>query len=330
MTQPVLEVLRLSKTFSVAQGLFARAQVHAVDDVSFAIPAGETLAIVGESGSGKTTIAKLVLGLERPSGGEIRFEGADLSRMDGAARRHLRRHMQAVFQNPYESLNPRLRVGTIVGEPLLAHERLDRPEFDKRVAAALEVVGLPASAAQLFPHEFSGGQRQRIAIARALVLRPRLIVLDEPISALDVSIRAQILNVLADVQQEFGLTYLLIAHDLALVEQFATRVAVMYLGRIAETGTVAEVFGQPEHPYTQALLASVPRPNPDHRPPKGIIEGEIGSAMSIPQGCRFHPRCPHAFAPCFQQEPPVREGGGHSWTCHLPPGGQGQRPTGLA
>ncbi len=320
MTQAILEVDRLSKVFSVPHGLVARAAVRAVDDVSFSIAPGQTLAIVGESGSGKTTVSKLILGLEQPTSGQIRFEGHDIQNMDRAAHKHYRRQVQAVFQNPYESLNPRLRVRTIIGEPVMAHERVSAAELDKRVAQALEVVGLPASAAQLFPHEFSGGQRQRIAIARALVLRPRLLVLDEPISALDVSIRAQILNMLADVQEEFGLTYLLIAHDLSLVEHFSNQVAVMYLGSLVEAGPVAQVFSAPRHPYTQALLASVPRPDPDHRPPKGVIIGEISSALATPAGCRFHPRCPHAFAPCKTTQPALGKAGDHAWACHLPQG----------
>ena len=309
----MLEVRGLQKHFKVG-----RATVKAVDGVDFRVDEGETFALVGESGCGKTTIAKLVLMLERPSAGSILFEGEDLTRLSAAGLHRYRRQVQAVFQDPYASLNPRLRVRTIVAEPILAHERPDKATLARRVAEVLDVVGLPASAADLYPHEFSGGQRQRIAIARALALKPRCLVLDEPISALDVSIRAQILNLLADIQQQFKLTYLIIAHDLALVEHFSNRVGVMYLGNLVETGPTEAVFAQPQHPYTRALLASVPRPDPDHRPPVGAILGEIGSAMAPPPGCKFHPRCPQAMPRCASEVPAWRATGpAQAAACHL-------------
>ncbi len=315
----LLEVRDLKKHFRVGGGLLRTSgTVKAVDGVSFAVAEGETFALVGESGCGKTTIAKLVLMLEKPTSGAILFDGEDLASLGGAGIKAYRRQVQTVFQDPYASLNPRLRVRTIIAEPILAHGRPERAELRKRVEEVLDVVGLPKTAADLFPHEFSGGQRQRVAIARALALNPRCIVLDEPISALDVSIRAQILNLLADIQERFRLTYLIIAHDLALVEHFSTRVGVMYLGNMVEAGPTSEVFAHPRHPYTQALLASVPRPDPDHRAPVDAIRGEIASAMAPPPGCKFHPRCPHARPVCNTEVPVWRNlGATHSAACHL-------------
>jgi oligopeptide/dipeptide ABC transporter ATP-binding protein len=317
MTQPILTLSHVTKNFPVRTGLFNHGLVRAVDDVSFSVGPGQTMALVGESGSGKTTVAKLALKLENPTSGVIHFDGINLTMMDRATLKSYRRQVQAVFQNPYSSLNPRLPVRMLIGEPILAHESLSRVELSRRVGSILELVGLPQTAAGLYPHEFSGGQRQRIAIGRALALRPKLIVLDEPTSALDVSMRAQILNLLADIQEEFGLTYLLIAHDLALVGHFCTTVAVMYLGRVVESGNVEQVFSQPRHPYTQALLASVLRPDPDHSLAGLGIRGEISSALAPPPGCKFHPRCPHAFQPCSKTAPPTYSSGGHSWDCHL-------------
>ncbi|MGE0421844.1 MAG: ABC transporter ATP-binding protein [Reyranellaceae bacterium] len=315
----LLEVRDLKKHFRVGGGLLqSGGTVKAVDGVSFAVNEGETFALVGESGCGKTTIAKLVLMLERPTSGSILFDGQDLTSLGSAGVKAYRRQVQTVFQDPYASLNPRLRVRTIIAEPILAHGRPDRAQLRKRVEEVLDVVGLPKTAADLFPHEFSGGQRQRVAIARALALNPRCIVLDEPISALDVSIRAQVLNLLADIQERFRLTYLIIAHDLALVEHFSTRVGVMYLGNMVEAGPTSEVFARPRHPYTQALLASVPRPDPDHRPPVDAIRGEIASAMAPPSGCKFHPRCPHAMPKCNTEFPAWRNlGATHAAACHL-------------
>lgn len=291
--------------------------VRAVDDVSIAVERGETVALVGESGCGKSTLAKLVLGLEKLTAGAIRFEGENVAGRRGAVLKHYRRQVQAVFQDPYSSLNPRLRIGSILSEPLTAHG-VPRKEIGPKIAEVLEMVGLPGTAARLYPHEFSGGQRQRVAIARALILRPSLVVLDEPISALDVSIRAQILNLLQDLQGALNLTYFVIAHDLALVRHMSDRVAVMYLGEIVESGASETLFDNPQHPYTQALLAAVPRPDPAHPRPSGHLSGEISSAMNIPDGCRFHPRCPHANDRCRTEVPAaVQLEDQHTASCHL-------------
>jgi oligopeptide/dipeptide ABC transporter ATP-binding protein len=308
----MLELAGVTKHYRARNGL-----VRAVESVSLRVEPRTTMALVGESGCGKTTIAKMILQQERPTSGAIRFEGQDIATMDRAALKAYRRQVMAVFQDPYSSLNPRLRVGTIIAEPVLAHERKSRAELDKIVAEVLDVVGMPAGAARLYPHEFSGGQRQRIAIARALALRPRLMVLDEPVSALDVSIRAQILNLLADIQTEFGLTYLIIAHDLALVEHFSSDVAVVYLGCVSETGPTEQVFATPQHPYTQALLAAVPLPDPDHVLSEAAAMGEIASAMNPPSGCRFHTRCPHVMDIC-RSTAPILTGAPHAAACHLP------------
>ena len=307
----MLELQSVTKHYRTKRGM-----VRAVEGVSFSMRPKTTLALVGESGCGKTTIAKMILQLERPTSGAIRFEGRDVATMDATALKAYRRQVMAVFQDPYASLNPRLRVGTIIAEPILAHESPGRAAVEKRVAEVLDVVGLPANSARLYPHEFSGGQRQRIAIARALALQPRMMVLDEPVSALDVSIRAQVLNLLADIQEEFGLTYLIIAHDLALVEHFSDDVAVIYLGRVAEAGPTAEVFAAPRHPYTQALLAAVPQPDPDHVLSETAAAGEIASALDPPSGCRFHPRCPLVIDRCRSEVPALR-GAPHAASCHL-------------
>ena len=307
----MLEVQSITKHYRTKRGV-----VRAVEGVSFAVRPKTTLALVGESGCGKTTIAKMILQLERPTSGAIRFEGRDVAAMDATALKAYRRQVMAVFQDPYASLNPRLRVGTIIAEPILAHENPGRAAVERRVAEVLDVVGMPAGSARLYPHEFSGGQRQRIAIARALALRPRMMVLDEPVSALDVSIRAQVLNLLADIQAEFGLTYLIIAHDLALVEHFSDDVAVIYLGRVAEAGPTGEVFAAPRHPYTQALLAAVPQPDPDHVLSETAAMGEIASALDPPSGCRFHPRCPLVIEKCRSIVPELR-GARHATSCHL-------------
>ncbi|MBM3554445.1 MAG: ATP-binding cassette domain-containing protein [Alphaproteobacteria bacterium] len=321
MTAALLEIRGLTKHFPVAGGLFAaKGAVRAVEDVSFDLFPGDTFALVGESGCGKTTIAKMILGLERPTAGSIRFKGVDIVNAGRTAMLDYRSQAQAVFQDPYASLNPRLKVKTIIAEPILAHRQERGDVLGRKVAELLDTVGLPASAAELYPHEFSGGQRQRIAIARALALQPRMIVLDEPISALDVSIRAQILNLLADIQEEFALTYLVIAHDLALVEHFSSRVGVMYLGGMVEYGPTEAVYANPAHPYTQALLASVPRPDPDHQPPEGMISGEIASALAPPPGCKFNPRCPRALPICASAVPTrvsPRAGVSHWASCHL-------------
>lgn len=290
--------------------------LKAVDGVTLSVLRGETFALVGESGCGKSTLASLILKLNPLSGGRIAFADEDVGALRGRALKRYRSRMQAVFQDPYSSLNPRLKVRTILAEPLLAHGGVRR-DVSAKVERVLSLVGLPSTAAGLYPHEFSGGQRQRIAIARALILEPDLIVLDEPISALDVSIRAQILNLLQDLQTELGLTYLLIAHDLALVEHAADRVAVMYLGQIVETGPKADVFDNPQHPYTQALLAAVPRPDPGAPRASGQVRGEIASPLAPPAGCRFHPRCPHVQDICRSTAPGFVADGTHGASCHL-------------
>jgi len=317
----LLEVQDLKKHFPVRQS-GGKGLVRAVDGVSFGVEAGQTFALVGESGCGKTSIARLLLLLERPTHGRILFDGQDVLALGRRGVHAYRRQVQAVFQDPSSSFNPRLRVSTVLAEPIIAHEGWgvlrDRAALRRRLAELLDIVGLPAGAMDLYPHEFSGGQRQRIAVARALALRPRLLVLDEPTSALDVSIRAQIVNLLSDIQRDFGLAYVVIAHDLALVRHFSTVVGVMYLGRMVESGASEEVFDAPAHPYTQALLGSAPRPDPDHQPSEGLILGEIGSALHPPPGCRFHPRCPRAMAVCARQEPrPVAVPTGQVATCHL-------------
>jgi len=315
----LVEATDLSKHFAVRRGLFTRraAVVRALDGVTFAIEAGRTLGVVGESGCGKTTLAKLVLRLERPTAGAVAWEGRPLAGLEGEDLQRYRRAVQAVFQDPYASLNPRMRVGPIVAEPLVTHEQLTGTETTTRVQRLLDLVGLPPRAATLFPHEFSGGQRQRIAIARALSVSPKLIVLDEPVSALDVSIRAQILNLLGDLQRQLGVSYLFIAHDLAAVAHMSHTIAVMYLGQIVEIGEAATVARAPKHPYTQALFAAALPSHPDQRGDGVLIRGEIPSPLAPPAGCRFHPRCPHAMPRCADEEPKLRVDGGRRVACHL-------------
>jgi oligopeptide/dipeptide ABC transporter ATP-binding protein len=315
----ILEALGLSKHFRAKRGLFGadRGTVRAVDNISFAIESGRTLGVVGESGCGKTTTAKLVLGLEEPTAGMIRFDGKDLQQLDKAGRRHYRKSVQAVFQDPFASLNPRMRVGGIIAEPLTTNETLSADEARKRVANLLDLVGLPQKAADLFPHEFSGGQRQRIAIARALSLSPRLVVLDEPVSALDVSIRAQILNLLRDLQAELGLSYLFIAHDLAAVAHMSHQIVVMYLGKIVESGDAKTLARTPKHPYTEALFAAALPSHPDEVHADIILTGEVPSPLNPPAGCRFHPRCSHAMARCGTDEPLLAATDGRQVACHL-------------
>jgi oligopeptide/dipeptide ABC transporter ATP-binding protein len=315
----IIEADGLSKHFRAKRGLFGtdRGTVRAVDGVSFAIESGRTLGVVGESGCGKTTTAKLVLGLEEPTAGQIRFEGRGLQTLDAVGRRHYRKSVQAVFQDPFASLSPRMRVGAIIAEPLVTNETLSAEDAKKRVAELLDLVGLPEKAASLFPHEFSGGQRQRIAIARALSLSPRLIVLDEPVSALDVSIRAQILNLLRDLQAELGLSYLFIAHDLAAVAHMSHQIIVMYLGKIVESGEARTLARAPKHPYTEALFSAALPSHPDERHEDIILVGEVPSPLNPPPGCRFHPRCVHAMARCASDEPSLVESDGRLVACHL-------------
>jgi oligopeptide/dipeptide ABC transporter ATP-binding protein len=273
--------------------------------------------VVGESGCGKTTTAKLVLGLEAPTSGTIRFDGRDLVGLDKAGRRHYRKSVQAVFQDPFASLNPRMRISAIIGEPVITNEKVTSADVHRRVLDLLDLVGLPARSADLFPHEFSGGQRQRIAIARALSLSPRLVVLDEPVSALDVSIRAQILNLLSDLQAKLGLSYLFIAHDLAAVAHMSHTIAVMYLGKIVESGDARSVANNPQHPYTQALFAAALPLHPEERREELVLTGEVPSPLRPPEGCRFHPRCRHALPHCARDEPMLKTVAGRLVACHL-------------
>ena len=323
MPEPLLRVKDLVKNFSVKGGIFAREvdRVHAIDRVSFDIAKGETLGLVGESGCGKSTTGRCILRLIEPTAGEIWFEGRDVTNIGGAALRALCRDMQIIFQDPFASLNPRMTVGAIISEALIIHKLArSRADLDARVAQLLETVGLQPDHMRRYPHEFSGGQRQRIGIARALAVEPKLIVCDEPVSALDVSIQAQVVNLLEDLQEKFDLTYLFIAHDLSVVEHISDRVAVMYLGRVVEIASAHDIYASPQHPYTEALLSAVPIPDPSIKRKRIVLQGDVPNPIRPPTGCHFHTRCPIRDLPrCSTEVPALKQSasGGHWVACHL-------------
>lgn len=320
---PLLEVNDLKMHFPVREGLFLRASRfnRAVDGVSLRVAPGETLGLVGESGCGKSTLGRCITRLYQPTAGEIKFRGQDISRMRNRELLPLRRDIQMIFQDPLESLNARHTVSEILEEPLIIHKLGNRQERQKRVAELLNLVGLPARSMTRYPFEFSGGQRQRIGIARAIALEPSLIVCDEPVSALDVSIQSQILNLLVELQQELNLAYLFIAHDLAVVKHISDRIAIMYLGKIVESGPGESIYREPQHPYTQSLISAIPVPDPHHKSQRILLEGDVPSPIDPPSGCRFHTRCPRATEICQQQEPELCEqgvSGGLIAACHHP------------
>jgi len=320
MQEPLLSVRNLKKYFPIRRGILSRvaAYVRAVDDIGFDINKGETFGLVGESGCGKTTAGRAILRLIEPDAGQIRFDGADLLKLDSGELRRKRRDMQIIFQDPYASLNPRMTIRAIVGEPFAIHGLASGSQRDEQVAYLLKTVGLDPSVMNRYPHEFSGGQRQRIGIARALALKPKLIVADEPVSALDVSIQAQIINLLADLQNQFSLTYLFISHAIPVIEHISTRIGVMYLGKLVEVGTSEQICLSPKHPYTQALLSAVPIPDPTARKQRILLKGDVPTPINPPSGCRFHTRCPIAVDRCKVEEPPLRPlDQGRLAACHL-------------
>lgn len=319
MDQPLLEVKELRKYFPIKKGLLSKqvGYVYAVDSVSFILARGETLGLVGESGCGKTTLGRAILRLIEPTGGEILFEGENILAYDDEKMRRLRQQMQIIFQDPYSSLNPRMTVAELIGEGLKSHGIGTPSERKERIAMLMEKVGLRPEQLSRYPHEFSGGQRQRIGIARALALNPKLIICDEPVSALDVSIQAQVVNLLVNLQKELGLSYIFIAHDLNVVEHISDRVAVMYLGKIVELAKDTDLYQSPKHPYTEALLSAVPVPNPKAKKKRILLEGEIPSPINLPPGCRFFSRCSYRMKVCGEVEPVFKDlGGGHWVSCH--------------
>lgn len=320
LKEPLIEIQNLKKYYPIKKGVLSRTVGHvkAVDGLDFSIYPGETISLVGESGCGKSTTGRAIVKLDPPTDGKVIFEGKDLATINNAELRKIRTQMQIIFQDPYSSLNPRKRIGDLLAEPLLAHKLATKEEASQKVDRMLEIVGLTKFHKGRYPHEFSGGQRQRVGIARALMLNPKLVVCDEPVSALDVSIQAQVLNLLKELQKEFNLTYLFIAHGLGAVKYISDRIAVMYLGKIVELGKTEDLFKYPKHPYTQILLSAYPIPNPHLRNRERIVvEGDVPSPANPPKGCRFHTRCPFAQAICREQEP-VLSGTNHTVACHFP------------